>query len=214
MRWKIGKEGFYELKYKKVHILFTTKMVQKNLLSLKAQMIQTHSGKVILVKDKGIYKADGILTKEKGLRLIVKVADCIPLFIFSENADFAGVLHVGWKGIKEGIIEEGIKKTKELTKGKKLFFSLGPSICKECYEVGEGFFAELSAVNSNVFNFFQKKNNKLYFDLRGLARKLLENKAEEYNSLELCTYCSQDLFYSYRRGDRNKRNLGIIYIEP
>ncbi len=170
-----------------------------------AEMNQKHTAMVIDVKSEGIYEADGLITDEKNLALCVRVADCYPVFLFSEDEKIKGVLHAGWRGVYRGIIENGVKLFKKFTQ-KRIFYAVGPGICGKCYEVGKEFldyFKDYPYV-------FEKKKNKLFLHLL----KLIEEKMKRlgvvrYKVLKLCTFENKD-FYSSRRGDREKRNICVI----
>ena len=52
--------------------------------------------------------ADGILCDETMQPCGILTADCLPLVISTADASRFAVLHVGWKGLANGIIEAGV----------------------------------------------------------------------------------------------------------
>ena len=50
-----------------------------------AEMKQTHSSDVKVINNVGIYDSDGIETNIQDLPLVVRVADCIPILMKSNN---------------------------------------------------------------------------------------------------------------------------------
>ncbi len=167
-----------------------------------ASMHQTHSSKILHVERSGVYEADGLYTGSR-VPLLIKVADCVPVFFW--NNETIGVVHAGWRGVFLGIIGNLIK-----TIGKG-YYILGPSICGECYEVGEELYNKFIGKFPFLKGYFKyKRDNKFLMDLRGSVRFLLDRAGFIEESFpEFCTFHS-DLFYSYRKGDEHKRNIGII----
>ena len=102
------------------------------------RMNQTHSNKSLFIdKFSNEYEnCDGIFTSNKSLTLEVSTADCLPIFFADKN--FFGVIHAGWKGLAEGIIENSIRLL--IKNGFALdntHILIGPSISKDYFEVKE-----------------------------------------------------------------------------
>ena len=99
-----------------------------------------YQDKSILVVDKsGNYgDADGIITSPlDNLVLLIKTADCIPIFIYDNITRNYGIVHAGWRGVKKKIHLKAIEKFIGLGSHKNnLNFVMGPSIKACCYEVG------------------------------------------------------------------------------
>ena len=67
-------------------------------------------------------------------------ADCCPILIGHKSKKLTGVIHAGWRGVYNGIIENFISKVTELNYIKKdLIFALGPCIGRNSYEVTKSF---------------------------------------------------------------------------
>lgn len=81
---------------------------------------------------------DGHLTAAAGLLLAVTVADCVPIYLADRRGRGLALLHAGWRGTAEGMMEAGIGALCDLTGGEPqdLALHLGVSICGRCYEVG------------------------------------------------------------------------------
>ncbi|MCX7956924.1 MAG: polyphenol oxidase family protein [Endomicrobia bacterium] len=138
--------------------------------------------------------ADGVISANNEYILICFTADCIPLFIFSNKYDVFGIIHVGRKGLEDGVIENTLKLIK--SKGlelDKFCFGVGPHICRKCYKV----------------------DGKLYDMLTKLKEKLILYSIKEVNILtsNYCTYHNNSLFYSYRKENTQKRNISAIFAK-
>ncbi len=187
---------------------------------------QIHSSKVLVLRRNPSFKlktfsvdeigkmaeveGDGLMTDVKGLGIGVRVADCYPLYITSKDYTFVGVLHVGWRGLKEGIVDEGIETVKRewSIRPDSLRIAMGPGISEDKYEVGPEFFEYFG-------DFIKHRNGKYYFDIQEFAtRRLLELGVKEENIVKapFCTFKRGDLFHSRRREGENYGNQWAIAI--
>jgi|UniRef100_A0A7C6AAD7 YfiH family protein len=181
---------------------------------------QIHSNRVFYINRNNfnqVLEGDGIFTDEKGLAIGVKVADCLPIYIFDKKSTIIGIGHSGWrstlaqigKNLVSGIEQKfGINPT-------DLNFVLGPCIEQSCYEVGFEVLAQFFNLLPGSEKFFIMRNRKIYFDLKGFNRYQLKQLGlTEIASLDYCSKCNPDLFYSVRRADGPGRNLTLIYLLP
>ncbi len=51
--------------------------------------------------------ADGMVTTDVGVALLIGAADCVPLVLMDSGT--VGVLHIGWRGLLSGIVEAGVE---------------------------------------------------------------------------------------------------------
>ncbi|MBQ3437541.1 MAG: laccase domain-containing protein, partial [Fusobacterium sp.] len=82
---------------------------------------QTHSNNIenVTTASQTYFKdTDGLLSSNKNSALLVKYADCLPIFIYDENTQTFGAVHSGWQGSYKTIILEALKKisTTDLSK--------------------------------------------------------------------------------------------------
>jgi YfiH family protein len=184
-------------------------------------LTQVHSDRVHVVpfEGKGVHEGDALHTPEPWIGLGVKVADCLPVYVFAQDASCVGIAHCGWRG------------TAACTAGKlavrmsehhgipafELRFTTGPCICPECYEVGPDVFEEFRRSFPDHSRFLTPsadKDQTWHLDLRAANRHLLTGIGlQETASLDLCTFENPDLFYSARRERVTGRNLAVISIK-
>ena len=179
-------------------------------------MQQVHGNNVEIVNSKSsklIHNCDGLITNEKNLPLMVMVADCIPILLFDDKNNVISALHAGRNSTFLKIVEIAIKKmiANFDTKPKNIKAILGPSIQKCCYEVSN----ELLEIVKNSFGeeFIHGKN----IDLQGINSSpklfLLEkNGVSNIEISKICTKCSNDEYYSYRKNKKTGRFAGIIKL--
>lgn len=166
-----------------------------------------HGTKVEIVgkNEKGIFikKTDGLVTKEKNIFLTVTVADCLPIFIYTETG--VGILHGGWRGVADGVVENGIKKFKEMTNCllEEIFLKVGPSIDSCCFEVGN----DVAEVFQKYSEAVQDENGRKFVDLKKVVQQiaLQEGLLEERIDISSeCTACLPEKYFSFRRDKPEK----------
>src|SRR3954449_4308724 len=111
----------------------------------------------------------------------------------------AAMLHCGWRGLADGIVEHGLARFGEVPAA-----AIGPGIGRCCYEVGDevlGRFAGMDGVADGPM-----------LDLRAIARRKLEaGGVTRIDEVDLCTSCRADLYFSHRRdGGVTGRQGGLV----
>jgi len=155
-------------------------------------------------------QTDGMFTKSKGFALAVKTADCIPLALSSEDGSEIALLHVGWKGLCGGIIENFL--TKYSVERKKYNAWIGPCISADNYEVGKEVFDSFCKSDPIAeINFKALGKKKWKFNLRSeAARRLSDGNVNIYTS-QHCTFKEEELYYSYRNNQSDRRMITLIW---
>lgn len=189
---------------------------------------QTHTTNVRLVTEedagKGIVKerdyedVDGLITNIPGITLVTFYADCVPLYFLDPIHQAIGLSHSGWRGTVKRMGEVTVKKMEEAfgTKAEDVIACIGPSICKECYEVG----IEVAQEFMKGFDkkhwgdiLSEKTDGKYLLDLwRANEIVLLESgiKQENIQVTDICTHCNSDLLFSHRTTGNERGNLAAF----
>ncbi len=198
---------------KKENVLRNLELVSKKINCNNEHLItlnQTHSNKVIFFNDisgvKNKMLGDAIVTKIKNIGIGILTADCAPILLYEPQKKIIACIHAGWKGSFNGIIENTIKKIKDLNSNiDNMVAVVGPCIKKESYEVGIEFFNKfLEEGLDNKFFFYKIKKDKYFFDLRGFINKKLSNLGiKNIDNIDIDTYTEKESFYSYRRSKFN-----------
>jgi hypothetical protein len=178
-----------------------SKLAQKLKLSEKGMCsaFQIHSNKIEYVKQplQG-QKVDGFISGKKDMVLTIKVADCIPLFLYENKIGLSGLIHSGWRGTVGEIAINAIQIM--LQNGgdpSHIQAIIGPSICRNHFEVRDDVVAQFPSkyVVPNGDESFR-------VDLKEMVMDQLVSmgvNAEAIYDCDLCTFCREDLFFSYRR---------------
>ncbi len=192
---------------KNLDILLCTMGMEKS-SEVRALQIHSCNVKVVTAADKGEFfgDCDGFVTKDAGVTLCVKVADCVPILLYDEDAKVIAALHAGWKGASGGIAREGVSKMLELgARAENIRAAIGASIHPCCYEVDEPF---LHSVINNMGQAglqyvmpIANKPGKYKGDIVGMNVYYLCRAGVPRENIDICsrcTACSPELFFSHR----------------
>ena len=187
---------------------------------------QRHSNNIMVVKNddrgKGVTKmeidgvCDGLITNEKGIMLLTIEADCTPVYILDTKNVAIGMVHSGWRGTVSKITENALRLMNENygTKIDDVMIYLGPSICGNCYEVGNDLIPEFEKILDeneikSVFKPIEDKKDKYLLDVSESIKLTLLKlgiKEEKIERSKYCTYHS-NLFDSWRLGKDNTKQM-------
>ena len=176
--------------------------------------IQTHSPNIAFCSTPRIVQnCDGVFTDNHENVCSIKVADCMPIFFGHCTIPVFGVIHVGWRGLTNGIIQ----KVSSLFKSKDYNLNdfeivIGPSIRSCCFEVKQDI---INKFNNNFI--ISNKGDSYNIDLQSNAHYDLVDAGFDGGkiySMKNCTYCDGNKFHSYRRdGKDSGRMIGLIGIK-
>ncbi|WP_167956982.1 peptidoglycan editing factor PgeF [Anaerosporobacter faecicola] len=189
---------------------------------------QVHDTKIHVVteKDRGkgyqfpreLVGIDGLITNIVSLPLVTYYADCVPLYFVDPVHKAIGLSHSGWKGTVHKMAGRTMEAMAENfgTKPEDVLAVIGPSICRDCYEVSEDVaVAFQKAYNKELAEQIleKKENGKYQLDL-WLANKAncLEAGilAEKITISEICTCCNSELLFSHRASKGKRGNLAAF----
>ena len=171
---------------------------------------QVHGSAVTEAKPKGILErtvfeqCDGLWSDRPGQAMALVTADCFPVAIARVDGGRGPrlcVLHVGWRGLLEGIVGSGIGA---LGDG-PLTAAIGPGIGACCYEVGD----EVAGPFRERFGDDVVVDGRL--ELGAAAeRALQEAGVASVERSSHCTACEPELFFSHRRDHGRTGRQGVI----
>ena len=90
-----------------------------------------------LTRERDYRDVDGLITDEPGLVLSTFYADCVPLYVVDPVHRAIGMSHSGWRGTaaRMGAVTLSAMQEAYGTRPEDVVCAVGPSICKDCYEV-------------------------------------------------------------------------------
>ncbi len=176
-------------------------------------------------------EVDGQITNESGVVLYVLGADCVPVFIVDTEKRVISAVHAGWRGTIGNIAGRAIEKMQSEfgTNLQNIKAVIGPSICRDCYEVSEDVaekfiekymnpdHTEVDVVRPASGDFSDNPTGKYFLNLWEANRINLINAGVPGQNIEIsghCTKCHPDIFFSHREhGDARGVNIGYIFIK-
>ena len=220
------------------HVGDDLQSVAENRLRLQSQLSlpaapnwlkQRHGSRVIEVNPDENTDADGAYTCATDRVCAVLTADCIPLLLCNKSGTEIAAIHIGWRGLCQGIIKSALAMFS--ANSRELLAWLGPYISQENYEVGADVITACLGDKGDRFEICprseQSENksvpfsqaispgraNHWFLDLGQLVKvELLQQGVEDVYGCNLCTYSRKDLFYSYRRDAVTGRMASMIWM--
>jgi len=91
---------------------------------------------------------------------------------------------------------------------------LYPSIRQCHFEVEEDVYNRFKDKFKDIDKYVIKKDIKYYIDLQGIViDRLKQLGLNDINDSNICTYCNNHEYYSYRYNHTDKRNYLVAYIK-
>lgn len=175
-----------------------------------AWMDQTHGAQVAVVDGPGEpSRADGLVTRRRGLALAVLVADCTPVLVADPVAGVVGVAHAGRKGLALGVVPALLDVMSGVGAG-RLVARVGPSICGRCYPVPHAMREEVAAAAPESRSVAADGSPSLSI-AAGVVAQLAAGGAE----VQWLPGCSAEdpALYSHRReGPATGRYAGLAWL--
>lgn len=168
-----------------------------------------------IIKERDYRDVDGLITDRPGVTLVTFFADCVPLYFLDTKNKAIGLSHSGWRGTVNRMGEKTLKAMNDEfgTDPSDVIACVGPSICKDCYEVGSEVIEEFSQAFSESFHdalFYRKDNGKYQLDLWEANRIILKEAGvpeKQIHVTDICTHCNPDYLFSHRTAAERRGNL-------
>ena len=151
---------------------------------------------------------DALVTDQPGTMVAVRTADCVPVLVHDVRRRVVAAIHAGWRGAVAGIVPKTLMlmQTRFGADLERLHVSIGPSAGVCCYEVDEPVLEEVRS----RFAWWEAvlrdhREGKARLDLKALIRRQVQDcgiDSARVTSVNVCTICHEDLFFSYRREGR------------
>jgi polyphenol oxidase len=162
---------------------------------------------------------DALVTNEPGVPLMTTHADCLPVVLFAPEDRVAATVHAGWRSTIADVVGETVRAV-EMEFGvdpSNIVATLGPSICKECYEIGAEVATLWDRVDpGNVAGAVGVASENLSFDLANANHWLLQRAGLRDRNIERspwCTRCNGDEWFSHRgQGPATGRFASIVAL--
>lgn len=180
-------------------------------------------------RGKGLYlptdydEIDGLVTDRPEVTLVTKYADCVPLFFVDTKRRAIGLSHAGWRGTaaKIGLVTVQTMQRQFGSNPADIISVIGPSICKECYEIGEDTAEEFRHAfpingepNDNKI-LTVNSTGRYQCDLWEANRYVLSEAGllpEHIHISGVCTSCNSDILFSHRKTGGKRGSLAAFLM--
>ncbi len=175
---------------------------------------QIHSISSIEVHDQGkgmtcYPDQDALFTMDPNQGLVIQTADCLPIFLYHPSSSLIGLVHAGWRGVYAGILSEILTtiKNKYQPDLSSMKVSIGPSIRKCCFEVGNDVKDLFQSRYENITGLIDNSHIDLQSVIQFQCRQFHIPDSNMFTSSE-CTMCHGEKYHSFRR---NGKKSGRLY---
>lgn len=178
-----------------------------------------------VTKEKDYKDVDGLITNVPGLILGTFYADCVPLLFVDPVHRAIGCSHSGWRGTVGEMGRKTLEAMHETygSRPEDIFAAIGPSICQDCYEVGEDVAEHFTELFSQeryqgvlLENILTKKvNGKYQLDLWHANEAILLGAGilkEHLSMTDICTCCNPEYLFSHRASHGKRGNLAAFLM--
>lgn len=158
--------------------------------------------------------ADSMITRDPGLVLHMRYADCVPLLFWDPRKRAVGLAHAGWRGTVRNVMAATLEKMTQAfeSRPEDIRVLIGPSIGPCCYEVGDDVFTAARVAFSDPSPFFRRVGEKRHFDLWTTnAYQAFRAGVKHIVVSELCTACRTQDFFSHR-GEAGKTGRFGVFV--
>lgn len=148
---------------------------------------------------------DALVTDQPGVMVAVRTADCVPILMHDPIRGVVAAVHAGWRGAVAGIVPKTLTllKSRFGSSLEHVQVSIGPSAGACCYEVDEPVLDRLCQEFPDWKNVVRmSEERKAHLDLKMLVKEQAQGVGVAprfITTVNLCTICHEDLFFSYRR---------------
>ncbi len=170
---------------------------------------QVHGSNILFMNHNTVSaEADGMITNERGILIYVKLADCGGILLYDPKTEIVAALHSGWRGTKQNIVKEGIRKLNDEfgVSSADLLVYIAPSAGGKNYEVG--FEVAQYFPNHSV----EIGNGKYLFDNKSQILEQLTMCGINPQNIEISDVCSiEDTnCHSFRRDNENSGRMAAF----
>ncbi len=185
---------------------------------------QSHSNEVLIIRKNSrrrvtTQKYDAVITDDTSLTLTLLTADCVPLLLVDTEKRVFAAVHAGWRGTAAGIA----RRTARLMRDKfgcnlkNIRVAIGPAIGVCCYEVSAEVLCKLTeSVGDDAEGMYLDEDGMIFADLRAFNRdQLVQFGVPDENIISdnHCSYCEEELFFSYRRQGNTGRQMSLVGLK-
>jgi polyphenol oxidase len=175
----------------------------------KAVAMMTHA-------DAGTYRqgCDALITRERGLALTMRFADCVPIVFFDPVQCAIGLAHAGWRGVAENVVAATVAALRDNfgSRTRDLWAGIGPCIGVDRYRVGQEVIDLVAPACPPRAPIVQRHpDGSLNLDLNAaVASQLRACGVEHVEDSAICTAANTAEWFSHRAENGKTGRFGVV----
>ena len=163
-------------------------------------------------------KGDALVSDDPARVLSVRVADCVPILLSSDDGGIVAAVHAGWRGVIAQVLVAALEELNRSSDvpARRVVAAIGPSIGFDAFEVGPEVIEQFEKTFGPGAPVRRRPDGKGHVDLRELLRRQLRSAGlpdDQIDSTDRCTHAQEDEFFSHRR-DRGLTGRMAAIISP
>ena len=181
-----------------------------------AWLVHGRSVAVMTPADAGTYRpgVDAIITRERGLALTMRFADCAPILFHDPVQHAIGIAHAGWRGVAENVIAATVEALRDNfgSRSHDLWAGIGPCISADRYRVGPEVIGQVAAAcppHTSIVRL--QPDGSTHLDLNAaITAQLQAGGVENIEDAHLCTASHTDEWFSHRAEHGQTGRFGVV----
>jgi len=159
-------------------------------------------------------RADAIVTRERGLPLSMRFADCAPIVLYDPVRQAIGVAHAGWRGAAMNVVEATVRAMADAfgSDPRRMWAGIGPAIGVERYEVRPDVVEQVAAACPPGTRLAQPgRNGRPHLDLA--AAVIAQSQQAGVGAIEasgMCTASNTREWFSHRAENGLTGRFGLV----
>lgn len=171
-----------------------------------------------ITRKNGFHDVDGLMTSCDDTFLMTFYADCVPLLLVDPAKRVVASVHSGWRGTIAGIGTKAALMMKEKygSDPADIYAAIGPSICRDCYEVSDDVADEFrkkypESAEGRIVKAGRAGHAMLDLQEACRANFLMAGLLYDHVSVpDLCTAENAELLFSHRARKGKRGNLAAV----
>jgi len=180
---------------------------------------QVHGARVAAVgpehRGQVIADTDALITDVPDVVLMLRFADCTPIWLYDRRRDAVGLVHAGWRGTVADVAGATVRAMQVAfgCRPRDLVAGIGPSIGPCCYEVGTDVVQAVGrAFGQGSQSLLQPRTaGKWHLDMWAANRhQLVGAGVRQIEVAGTCTACNTEEWFSHRAERGRTGRMGAL----
>lgn len=181
-----------------------------------AWLVHGRSVAAVTAADGGTLRkdTDAIITRDRGLTLTMRFADCVPIVFYDPVRGAIGLAHAGWRGVAVGVVPATVEAMQS-TYGcapRNIWAGIGPCIGVDRYRVGSEVIEAVSAACPTEAAIVRRQpDGSTHLDLNAaVVSQLRACGVGQIEDSAICTASNTTEWFSHRAENGKTGRFGVV----